>query len=160
MGAGAYEGFYLGGGQNLRAKARKKIFGVPPLATVCSPLKNPFLKKYWFLSLFFFNPPLPELRGGNRTTAPWYATVPGLRKGNASRCNIKRASLMGAPSQPLRGASVEGGGGGAAPPSYAPGWECMSVRLDSPSVFMVFRSHVSNLIINIHKFRFYFLFKF
>ena len=57
------------------------------------------------------------------------------------------------------GASVEGGGGGAAP-SYAPGWECMSARLDSLSVFMVFRSHVSNLIINIHKFRLYFLFKF
>jgi len=48
--------------------------------------------------------------------------VPDLRKGNASRCNIKRASPMDAPPpQPLRGARVEGGGGGgAAPPSYAP----------------------------------------
>ena len=55
------------------------------------------------------------------------------------------------------GASVEGGGG--RPPSYAPGWECMSARLDSLSVFMVFRSHVSNLIISI-QFRLYFLFKF
>ena len=59
---------------------------------------------------------------------------------------------MGAPSQ--GGASVEGGRG-ARPPSYAPGWEYMSARLDSLFVFMVFRSHVSNLIISL-----YFLFKF
>ena len=39
--------------------------------------------------------------------------------------------------------------GGADPPSYAPGWECMSARLNSLSVFMVFCSHVSNRIINI-----------
>ena len=56
--------------------------------------------------------------GGKRTTGPpplRYATVPALRKGNASRCNIKRAYPMGAPPKPLRGARVEGG----APPSYA-----------------------------------------
>ena len=38
-------------------------------------------------------------RGGKSTAIPRNATVPGLKKGNASRCNIKRASLMGAPSQ-------------------------------------------------------------
>ena len=68
---------------------------------------------------------------------------------------LKEPPSMGAPSQPLRGASVEG-----VAPSDAPGWECMSARLDSLSVFMVFRSHVRNLIININKFRLYFLFKF
>ena len=96
--------------------------------------------------------PRLELPGGaTGLLPPRYATVPGLRKGNASRCNIKRASLMGAPSQPLRGAKRRGGQGGVAP-SYAPGWEGMSARLNSLSVFMVFRSHVSNLIIKIHKF--------
>ena len=61
---------------------------------------------------------------------------------------------------PLRGGASVEGAGGRGPPSYAPGWECMSARLDNLSVFMVFRSHVSNLIINIHKFSLYFLFKF
>ena len=57
--------------------------------------------------------------GGKRTTSPpRYATVPGLRKGNASRCNIKRASPHGCPPQPLRGVRVEGGGG--APPPRTP----------------------------------------
>ena len=43
-------------------------------------------------------PRLELLEGGKRTTAPpRYATVPGLRKGSASKCNIKRASPMGAP---------------------------------------------------------------
>ena len=49
---------------------------------------------------------------------PRYATVPGLRKGNASKCK-KRASPMGAPPQPLRGARIEGGGRRLPPPSYA-----------------------------------------
>ena len=95
--------------------------------------------------------PRLELPGGaTGLLPPRYATVPDLRKENASRCNIKRASLIGAPSQPLRGGKRRGGRGG--PPSSAPGWECMSARLDSLSVFMVFRSHVSNIIIKIHKF--------
>jgi len=42
--------------------------------------------------------------------------VPGLRKGNASKCNIKRASPMGAPPpQPLRGARVMGAAGRGPP---------------------------------------------
>jgi len=50
-----------------------------------------------------------------------YTTVPDLRKGNASRCNIKRASPMDAPpSASQGGARVEGGGGARPPPSYAP----------------------------------------
>ena len=61
--------------------------------------------------------PRLELPGGaTGLLPPRYATVPGLRKGNASRCNIKRASLMGAPSQPLRGGTHRGGRGGPAPP--------------------------------------------
>ena len=40
MGAGAYEGFCLRGGTNCARKCAKKILGVPPLATVCPPLKN------------------------------------------------------------------------------------------------------------------------
>ena len=66
--------------------------------------------------------PRLEIPGGaTGLLPPKYATVPGLRKGNASRCNIKRDSLMGAPSQPLRGgARVEGGREGPGPPSYAP----------------------------------------
>jgi len=61
--------------------------------------------------------PCLELPGGaTGLLPPRYATVPGLRKGNASRCNIKRASLMGAPSQPLRGGTHREGRGGGAPP--------------------------------------------
>jgi len=45
---------------------------------------------------------------------PRYATVPGLRKGNASRCNIKRASPRECPPpQPLSGARAR------PTPSYA-----------------------------------------
>jgi len=65
--------------------------------------------------------PRLELPGGATGLLPSrYVTVPGLRNGNASRCNIKRASLMGAPSQPLRGARVEGGGGARPPPLVRP----------------------------------------
>jgi len=44
---------------------------------------------------------------------------PDLRKGNASRCNIKRASPMGAPPQPLRWGTHRGGWGARPPPLYA-----------------------------------------
>ena len=91
--------------------------------------------------------PRLEIPGGaTGLLPPRYTTAPGLRKGNASRCNIKRASLNGAPSQPLRGGKRR--------------WECIVPWLDGLSVFMVFRSHVSNLIINKHKFRLYFLLNF
>ena len=56
---------------------------------------------------------LPE--GARGLLPPWYATVPGLRKGKASRCNIKRASPHGCPPQPLRG-QAKLVGGGARPP--------------------------------------------
>ena len=52
MGAGTYEGFCLEGGQ-------KKIWGFPPLATVCPPLKNLFFEKILIPFLFFLAPPLP-----------------------------------------------------------------------------------------------------
>ena len=64
--------------------------------------------------------PRLELPGGaTGLLPPRYATVPGLRKGNTSRCNIKRASLMGAPSQSLRGGTRREGGG-RAPPLVCP----------------------------------------
>jgi len=75
------------------------------------------LSKRSFLLIFIFGTP----RGGKRTTTPLrYTPVPDLRKGNAIRCNIKRASPMGAPPQPLRGGTRRGGRGGAAPPLVRP----------------------------------------
>ena len=72
------------------------------------------------LAFPFLRPGTVAYLGGSSPVAPpWNsrgAIVPGLRKENASRCNIKKASLMGAPSQPLRGARVEGGGVERAPP--------------------------------------------
>ena len=63
-----------------------------------------FLFKRSFLLILYFpgggQCPVWNSQGGaTGLLPPRYATVPGLRKGNASRCNIKRASLMGAPSQ-------------------------------------------------------------
>ena len=79
------------------------------------------LFKRCFLLIFYFpgggSAPSGTPRGGaTGLLPPRYATVPGLRKGNASRCNIKRASPMGAPSQPLRGRARVEGGGGPPPP--------------------------------------------
>ena len=90
----------------MRAWARKIFFGSPPLATLCPRLKTAYLKKYWYLFLIPFNfvfsrgdGPRLELSRGQEDyyLPPRYATVSGLKKGNASRCNIKIASPMGAP---------------------------------------------------------------
>jgi len=75
------------------------------------------LSKRSFLLIFIFGTP----RGGKRTPTPLrYTPVPDLRKGNAIRCNIKRASPMGAPTQPLRGGGTRRGGEGARPPPHTP----------------------------------------
>ena len=50
---------------------------------------------------------LPE--GARGLLPPWYATVPDLRKGNSSRCNIKRVE---------RG--TRRGGPGGSPPFVRP----------------------------------------
>ena len=56
-------------------------------------------KRSFLLILYFWNS-----QGGQEDYCPppRYTTVPDLRKGNPSRCNIKRASPMDAPPLPLR----------------------------------------------------------
>ena len=58
-------------------------------------------------------PPFGTPRAARGLLPPWYATVPGLRKGNARRCNIIRASPHGCPLSLSGGAHFnEGGTGG------------------------------------------------
>ena len=54
---GRTRAFVKGGGTICTRKRGKNFFGVPPLATVCPPLKNPFFEK--ILIPFLFSPPLP-----------------------------------------------------------------------------------------------------
>jgi len=54
---------------------------------------------------------------------------PDLRKGNASRCNIKRASPMGAPPQPLRRGTHRGGGRARPPPRTPLGGKCATLKI-------------------------------
>jgi len=80
-------------------------------------------KRSFLLILYFPGGQCPawNSQGGQEDYCPpRYATVPGLRKGNVSRCNNKRASPMGAPLQPLRGGTRRGGRGGARPPLVRP----------------------------------------